>query len=367
MLSKLRIATILGTRPEIIRLSKLIKLLDEHTDHTLIHTGQNFDAQLSEVFFQDLDIRQPDFFLNSHRDSLGGTLSAVFDQVEQVLVSVKPQAVMILGDTNSALVAILIRRMGIPVFHMEAGNRSFDESVPEEINRRMIDHVSNFNLPYSEFARENLIREGVHPNTICKTGSPMPEVLTSIKPQLEACDALQRLGVKTGGYFLISSHRQETVNDPAKLRLIVDSMGLLAADSKLPVLVSAHPRFRSMLDRFSIDPPAGVRLCEPFGYVDYLCLQANAKCVLSDSGTISEESSFLGFPAVTIRESFERQEASETGSMILAGLRYDSWLRAIEATLKFVPDKQPMDYSATDFSSKVYKFVLSKLSPTMTE
>lgn len=361
-MTRLKITTILGTRPEIIRLSRLITLLDSETDHTVIHTGQNFDSNLSDVFFRDLGLRLPDIHLNTDSSSLGASLGSMFQQTEVILLEQRPDAVLILGDTNSALVAILARRLGIPVFHMEAGNRSFDERVPEELNRRVVDHISTFNLPYSEFARENLIREGIHPNTICKTGSPMPEVLNFIDPRVDHSGILEGLGVKPNQYFLVSAHRQETVNNRAGLTKLFTSMARLAEDTGLPIIVSKHPRLGSMLEEHQVVTPKNVIPCEPFGYIDYLKLQKNAKCVLSDSGTISEESAYLGFPAVTIRESFERQEASETGSIVLAGLDYGSWVSAIEVTLRNPAVSIPLEYQVTDFSARVYKFIISKLA-----
>lgn len=360
-MTNLKVVTILGTRPEIIRLSRLITLLDRETDHTVIHTGQNFDSNLSDVFFRDLDLRPPDLHLNADSSSLGASLGSIFQQTEAALEELRPDAVLILGDTNSALVAILVRRLGIPVFHMEAGNRSFDERVPEELNRRVVDHISTFNLPYSEFARENLIREGIHPNSICKTGSPMPEVLNFIDPRVDESSILEILGVKPSQYFLVSAHRQETVNNREGLTKLFTCMARLAEDSGLPVIVSKHPRLASMLEKNNVNTPDNVILCEPFGYIDYLKLQKNAKCVLSDSGTISEESAYLGFAAVTIRESFERQEASETGSIVLAGLDYGSWVSAIDVTLRHPAVSTPLEYQATDFSARVYKFIISKL------
>lgn len=361
-MKKLKVVTILGTRPEIIRLSRLIALLDQETEHTVIHTGQNFDANLSDVFFSDLELRLPDIHLNADNSSLGTALGSIFREAETALLEIAPDAVLILGDTNSALVAIVVRRLGIPVFHMEAGNRSFDQRVPEELNRRVVDHISNFNLPYSEFARENLLREGIHPNTICKTGSPMPEVLRHINPRVEESKILQTLGVSPSQYFLVSAHRQETVNNRGELTKLFGSMALLAQESGLPIVVSTHPRLKSMIAEHHVDIPANVILCEPFGYIDYLKLQKNANCVLSDSGTISEESSVLGFPAITIRDSFERQEASETGSIILAGLDYAKWRRAIDATLHSPAVSKPLDYQVTDFAARVYKFMLSKVA-----
>jgi UDP-N-acetylglucosamine 2-epimerase (non-hydrolysing) len=294
--------TVVGTRPEIIRLSRVISHLDDVFDHVLIHTGQNFDPMLSDVFFDELELRKPDRFLGVDTGSLGRVLGGVLTGVEEAINHYRPDALLVLGDTNSCIAALMARRMKVPVYHMEAGNRCFDLNVPEETNRRMVDHVSDFNLVYTEHARRNLLAEGLHPRRIMHTGSPMREVLEHYRPKIDASTVLKRLELVAGGYFLVSAHRQENVDDPARLGQLLDCLRAVRDRWRLPLLVSTHPRTRKRLEEHAHDPKLleNVVFHEPFGFLDYVLLQTKAKCTLSDSGTISEESAILGFPAVTL-------------------------------------------------------------------
>lgn len=360
-----RIVTIVGTRPEIIRLSRVIEHLDAVSDHTLVHTGQNFDRQLNDVFFEELSIRTPDRFLDVDTSSLGAVLGDVIRKSEILFEELRPDAVLVLGDTNSALSLVMAKRMHIPTYHMEAGNRSFDENVPEETNRRLVDHIADFNLAYTEHARRNLLAEGLHPRRIAVTGSPMHEVLDYYRDRIEASDALARLNVTPGEYFLVSAHRQENVDSPERLSTLLDSLRRLHEAYGLPILVSTHPRTRRRLEQL---PDAGelegVVFHEPFGFLDYCALQKDARCVISDSGTISEESAILGFPAITIRDSMERPEALDTGSIVMTGLESDEILAGIEEVTRpgAAPLQLPIDYAPTDTSRRVVRFMLSTLS-----
>jgi len=364
---KLTVVTVVGTRPEIIRLSRLIPLLDEHFNHILVNTGQNKDPLLSNIFFEELEIRNPDIYLDVDTSSLGSSLGDTLSKIEKVFVDYKPDAVMILGDTNSAISAVLAKRMHIPVYHMEAGNRSFDENVPEETNRRLVDHVSDFNLPYTEHARRNLLAEGLHPRRVMVSGSPMKEVLDYYSPKIKSSEVLKSLELNPQGYFLVSAHRQENVDSAERLQDLLGSLTEIYNTWGLPILVSTHPRTRKKLESTSsYKETKGVIFHEPFGFIDYNHLQLNAKCVLSDSGTISEESSILGFPAVTIRDSMERPEAIESGVIVMTGLKpanIIAGIRAVIATHGADPDflkiTLPSGYDVLDFSTRVLKFVLS--------
>ncbi|MEB0201771.1 UDP-N-acetylglucosamine 2-epimerase (non-hydrolyzing) [Cryobacterium sp. 5I3] len=360
------IITIVGTRPEIIRLSRIIPRLDEVFDQVLVHTGQNHDRQLNEVFFEDLAVRAPDRFLNVDTSSLGAVLGDTLRTIEQVFLEVKPDGVLILGDTNSAISALLAKRMHIPVYHMEAGNRSFDENVPEETNRRMVDHISDFNLPYTEHARRNLLAEGLQPRRIAVTGSPMREVLDYYRPAIEASGVLSQLDLTERGYFLVSAHRQENVDSPARLAELLDTLQAVHEKWKLPVLVSTHPRTRRHLAEMpNFDRLTGVIFHEPFGFLDYNRLQLGALCVLSDSGTISEESAILGFPAVTIRDSMERPEALETGTIVMTGLRSEDVIAGITEVISDAyssPTTLPAGYEVADASRRVVRFMQSTLA-----
>lgn len=363
MPSKLKVMTVVGTRPEIIRLSATIKLLDEYTDQVLVHTGQNYDYELNEVFFEDLGLRKPDHFLNAETSSLGSALGSILAKTEEVLVQERPDAFLVLGDTNSCISAVIAKRMKIPVFHMEAGNRSFDENVPEETNRRLVDHVADYNLVYTEHARRNLLAEGLHPSRILLTGSPMREVLEQNREQIDVSDAVKRNGLTAGEYFLVSLHREENVDNSERLRSAIASLQALRAEYDLPVLVSTHPRTRKRIE--ALDDAAaieGITFHQPFGFHDYIKLQMEAKLVLSDSGTISEESSILGFPAVTMRNFIERPEALDTGGITTTGTSQLSIQRGVRLVLArrqagslAVPD----GYEVTDTSYRVLNALLS--------
>jgi UDP-N-acetylglucosamine 2-epimerase (non-hydrolysing) len=361
----LKVMTIVGTRPELIRLSRVIARLDASVDHVLVHTGQNYDFSLNEVFFQDLLIRKPDHLLGVDTSSLGHVLGDTLIRTEEVLRQERPDAVLVLGDTNSCVAAIIAKRMRIPVYHMEAGNRCFDENVPEETNRRLVDHVADFNLVYTEHARRNLLAEGLHPRRILMTGSPMREVLEHFRGRIEESDAVSRLGLERYKYFLVSAHREENVDPPGRLQMLVD--GLLAVHDKweLPVVVSTHPRTRKRIEALGAElGSADIRWMAPFGFHDYNKLQLNAACVLSDSGTISEESSILGFAAVTLRDSIERPEALDAGAIIMTGLHAEDILQALDVVMARseehpAPRSMPAGYEIADTSVRVTNFILS--------
>ena len=357
----MKVMTIVGTRPEIIRLACVIKRFDESFVHILVHTGQNYDYSLNQVFFDDLGLREPDHFLNVDTSSLGRVLGETLIKTEQVLESERPDAVLVLGDTNSCIAAVMAKRMRIPVFHMEAGNRCFDENVPEETNRRMVDHVADFNLVYTEHARRNLLAEGLHPRRILLTGSPMAEVLSTFRADIDASDVLNRLELEPQGYFLVSAHREENVDNPKRLSLLLDCLNAVASKWDLPVLVSTHPRTRKRLESFGYLSSDKLRFHEPFGFFDYNRLQLSAKCVLSDSGTISEESSILGFPAVTLRNSIERPEALDAGAIVMSGLDPETTVEAVAMQIERCgePRQIPAGYDIADTSARVARFVLS--------
>jgi UDP-N-acetyl-L-fucosamine synthase len=360
----LKVTTVLGTRPEIIRLSRVIALLDRSTDHQLVHTGQNYDYQLNEIFFEDLEVRRPDHFLGVDTRSLGTVLGETLMRIEEVLTANRPDAVLILGDTNSSIAGLMARRMRIPLYHMEAGNRCFDPNVPEEINRRIIDHLADFNLPYTEHARRHLLAEGLHPRRIHKSGSPMREVLEHYRLRIDASDVLDRLGVASGQYCLVSMHREENVDNPVHLDGLLTALVRLAHDRAVPVIVSTHPRTRDRLTRLNrSDIPGEIRFLEPLGFFDYNQLQLHAACTLSDSGTISEESAILGFPAVTIRNSMERPEALETGAIALTGLRPEVIVELVEhverSWLAGLRPEVPDDYLIRNCSQRVVNLIVS--------
>jgi UDP-N-acetylglucosamine 2-epimerase (non-hydrolysing) len=362
-LKKLKVVTIVGTRPEIIRLSRLIPKLDEYTDHIFVHTGQNSDPKLNEVFFDDLDLRQPDYFLNVDTSSMGSVMGDTLKKAEGVFLKEKPDAVMILGDTNSAIAAVVAERMHIPVYHMEAGNRSFDNNVPEELNRKMVDHVASFNLPYNDYSMRNLLAEGIHPRFIQKTGSPIREIYEHYKDKIAASTAVADLGLTPGGYFLVSVHRQENVDLPERLEKLLDCLVAVREEWNMPVMVSTHPRTRVRLETLSRKDLEGITFHDPFGYLDYNKLQLDAKCVISDSGTISEESAITGFNAVTLRDSMERMEALEVGSIIMTGLDVDNLLRAVEITTAVpLSNESPEGYERSNFSESVVRFLISTCS-----
>ena len=359
----MKVMTVVGTRPEIIRLARVIPLLDETVDHVLVHTGQNYDYGLNEVFFEELDVRAPDHYLGVDTSSLGSVLGGTLIAMERLLEQDRPDALLVLGDTNSSIATLMAKRMRVPVYHMEAGNRSFDENVPEEINRRMVDHISDFNMVYTEHARRNLLAEGIHPRRITLTGSPMREVLDHFRQQIEDSSALERLDLTSGDYVLVSAHREENVDSPARLGLLLDALKSLRSAFHRRVIVSTHPRTRKRLEALGADHDLGdVEFMEPFGFFDYCWLQTQAFCVLSDSGTISEESAILGFPAVTIRDSMERPEALEAGSVLMSGLETESVLRTIDAAVRRMPSVDvtiPVEYTIKDTSARAVGFILS--------
>jgi len=359
----MKLVTILGTRPEIIRLSRIIAALDAAFDHVLVHTGQNSDFNLSEVFFQDLQIRQADYFLGISHSSPGRIIGEILIETEQVLLSEKPDAVLLLGDTNSALSVIIARRMGIPVFHMEAGNRCFDRNVPEETNRRIVDHTADINLVYTEHARRNLLNEGIHPRTIYLTGSPMREVLDYYRPYFLKSKVLENLNLEKEGYFLASIHRAENVDSEENLASLLEAFEQLYAEYHRPVIVSTHPRTRDRLRNLEGWRADGdIRLLEPFGFHDYINLQLNAACTLSDSGTISEEAAILGFPAITLRKSIERPEAMDTGNIVITGLDREVILDAVKLVMANRPTagsvQIPPEYEVQNTSDRVVKIIL---------
>lgn len=366
-MSKLKVMTILGTRPEIIRLSRVMARLDEFTDHTIVHTGQNWDYELNEVFFENLGVREPDHFLGTGGGTLGETLGKILSESEKVLAQEKPDAVVVLGDTNSAISAIMARRMKVPVYHMEAGNRSFDRNVPEETNRKLIDHISDFNLVYTEHARRHLLSEGVHHRRIYLTGSPMREVLAHYRERIEASDVLTRLGLNDREYFVVSLHREENVDSRARLSSLVGALNRVSECYDMPIIVSTHPRTRKRLDALEgLTLDTRVQWMKPFGFHDYNKLQMRAFCAISDSGTIAEECSILGFPAITPRDAIERPEGLDVGCLIMTGLNPDTILDGIAAITQGFAERQksglahpvPADYCITNTSERVVNLVL---------
>lgn len=358
----LKVVTIVGTRPEIIRLSRLIPALDALTDHSLVFTGQNYDPKLSDVFFQGMDIRKPDYIISPPGGgSQEGFLGVLFSGVDAILKKVQPDGIVILGDTNSSLSAIVAEKLGIPVFHLEAGNRSFDSKVPEELNRKIVDHASTFNLAYTENARRNLLREGLHPNTIAVTGSPMAEVLSFYRSAIDSSRVLEAFDLRAGEYFVLSAHRQETVDDDVRLSCLFSAVEAISHRRELTCVVSTHPRTRGRLEAIGYNPSPRVILSDPLPFFDYIKLQTLACFVLSDSGTVSEESSLLGFPAVTVRDSMERQEAIESGVISTSGLIEAD----IETRISFALNKAHRlahgEYASVDFSDRVLAFILSKI------
>ena len=359
-MKKLKVVTIVGTRPEIIRLSRLIPKLDEYTDHILVHTGQNSDPRLNEVFFEDLELRAPDYYLNVDTSSMGSVMGDVIKKSEEVFLKEKPDAVMILGDTNSAIAAIVAERLHIPVYHMEAGNRSFDNNVPEELNRKMVDHVASFNLPYNDYSMRNLLAEGIHPRFIQKTGSPIREIYEHYESKIAASTAVEDLGLTPNGYFLVSVHRQENVDLPERLTKVVDCLLAVRDHWNLPVVVSTHPRTKVRLEALNRSGLEGITFHEPFGYLDYNKLQLDAKCVISDSGTINEESAIAGFPAAALRDATERPESLEVGSTMITGLAPEVLIAGVTmATQQKTPPLLPEGYESKAFSSRVLTYLLS--------
>ena len=365
-MKKLKVVSVVGTRPEIIRLSRVLAQLDQHCEHILVHTGQNYDYELNQVFFDDLGIRKPDYFLNSAEGSTGAahTIGNLIIAVDCVLDEVKPEAVLVLGDTNSCLSVIPAKRRKIPIFHMEAGNRCFDQRVPEETNRRIVDHTADINLTYSSIAREYLLREGLPPDQVIKTGSPMFEVLNYYRPQIEASAVLSKLDLQAGQYFVVSAHREENIESAQSFSKLVAVLNAVAEEYGLPVIVSTHPRTQKRIDATGSKFNALVRLMKPLGFHDYVKLQLSAKAVLSDSGTINEESSILNFPALNLREAHERPEGMEEAAVMMVGLEVDrvkqglailnSQLSGTERSLRLVAD-----YSMPNVSEKVVRIIHS--------
>ena len=361
---KLKVATVVGTRPEIIRLSRVMAKLDQYCDHTIIHTGQNYDYELNQIFFEDLGIRKPDHFLEAAGATGAETIGKVIIAVDQALAKVKPDALLVLGDTNSCLAVIPAKRRKIPVFHMEAGNRCFDQRVPEEINRRIVDHAADINLTYSSIAREYLLAEGLPPDMVIKTGSPMFEVLHHYRPKIDASDVLQRLGLKRDGYFMVSAHREENVDGDESFARLVEVLNSVAAAHGMPVVVSTHPRTQKRVDATGSRFHANVRLLKPLGLSDYVHLQMHAKAVLSDSGTITEESSILNFPALNIREAHERPEGMEEAAVMMVGLSVDRVMQGLQLLEDQPAGEQRLlrpvaDYAMPNVSDKVVRIILS--------
>ena len=361
---KLKVMTVVGTRPEVIRLSRVMAKLDQYCDHTLVHTGQNYDYELNEIFFHEMGIRKPDIVLDVAGDTVAETIGQVIEKTDKVFEKYQPDALLMLGDTNSALCAIAAKRRKIPIFHMEAGNRCFDLRVPEEINRRIVDHLSDINMPYGKIPREYLLREGLPPDQIIQTGSPMREVLDFYAPKISQSDAVNKLGLKKESYFLVSAHREENVDSPKNLNDFVALLNAVAEKYKLPIIVSTHPRTRARLEglRLSVNPL--VQFMKPFGFFDYVCLQQNARCVLSDSGTITEESSILNFPALNIRHAHERPEGFEEAAVMMVGLNPERVVQCL-AILENQPRGENRslrmvgDYQPDNVSDKVLRIIQS--------
>jgi UDP-N-acetylglucosamine 2-epimerase (non-hydrolysing) len=363
-MTKLKVVTVVGTRPEIIRLSRVMARLDEVCAHVIVHTGQNYDYELNQVFFEDLAVRRPDHFLNSAGGSAAETIGNVIIGVDAALAAERPDAMLVLGDTNSCMAVIPAKRRHIPIFHMEAGNRCFDQRVPEETNRRIVDHTADVNLTYSDIAREYLLREGLPPDLVIKTGSPMFEVLTHYAPQIAASDVLTRLSLQAHGYFVVSAHREENVDGDRELGRLVGIVNSVAATYGLPVVVSTHPRTRKRIEATGAEFHADVRLLKPLGFHDYIALQRDARAVLSDSGTISEESSILNFPALNLREAHERPEAMEEASVMMVGLNVERMhqglaILATQARGATRDLRLVADYSMPNVSEKVIRILHS--------
>lgn len=361
--SKLKVMTVVGTRPEIIRLSRTMVLLDQYLDQIIVHTGQNYDYELNEVFFKDLELRIPNHFLNVDTSSLGASVGDIIKKSEEVINMERPDALLILGDTNSCLSAYIAKRQHVPIFHMEAGNRSFDFNVPEEVNRKIIDHIADFNLVYTEHARRHLLSEGLSHRRIYLTGSPMKEVLDYYKSDIQQSKVLSELNLRTGKYFIVSIHREENVDNPKNLKKIIHILNALSKEYRVPIIVSTHPRTQKRLEVIKdVTFNHNILWLKPFGFLDYIFLQMNALCTISDSGTISEESSILSFPAISLRQSMERPEAQDSGSIILTGFNPNIVLDSVRLSI----DEQkygrrthiPVDYSINNTSWRVLKIII---------
>ncbi len=366
--SRLKVATIVGTRPEIIKLSRVIAELDIHTDHVLVHTGQNYDYELNEVFFEELGIRRPQHFLSAAGATAAETIGLVIAKSDALLRTIQPDAVLLYGDTNSCLAAIAAKRLRIPVFHMEAGNRCFDQRVPEEINRKIIDHLSDVNMTLTEHARRYLLSEGQRPERTFVVGSSMPEVLAHYRDGIEASRILNTLSVQSKSYFVVSSHREENVDDPARLKAFIEGVNRLSEHFDKDVIFSTHPRTRKRLDELTLTANSRIRFVKPLGLLDYIKLQRDAYCVVSDSGTLTEEAALLGFPAIMIRDAHERPEGVDVGTVIMSGIEAERMLDSVSVVVRQAEDiatKQagpisiPPDYRPTDVSRKVVRIILS--------
>ncbi|RSD29657.1 non-hydrolyzing UDP-N-acetylglucosamine 2-epimerase [Vibrio pectenicida] len=363
-MKKMKVMSVVGTRPEIIRLSRVFAKLDEHCEHILVHTGQNYDFELNEVFFNDLGVRKPDYFLNAAGKNAAETIGQVIIKVDQVLEQVNPEAMLVLGDTNSCISALPAKRRKIPIFHMEAGNRCFDQRVPEETNRRIVDHTADINLTYSSIARDYLLAEGLPADRVIKTGSPMFEVLNHYMMQIDSSDVLSRLGLTRKQFFVVSAHREENVDSPKQLEKLAETLNTVAEQHDMPVIVSTHPRTRNRIEAQGLDFHPKIRLLKPLGFHDYNHLQKNAKAVLSDSGTINEESSIMNFPALNLREAHERPEGMEEASVMMVGLGVERVMQALQ-----VLESQPAgeerllcqvyDYSMPNVSDKIVRIIHS--------
>jgi UDP-N-acetylglucosamine 2-epimerase (non-hydrolysing) len=363
-MKKLKVMTVVGTRPEIIRLSRVLACLDRHMDHCLVHTGQNYDYELNEIFFKELELRKPEYVLGAAGQSVAETIGTILIKIDPIMAKENPDALLVLGDTNSCLAVIVAKRRKIPVFHMEAGNRCFDQRVPEELNRKIVDHLSDINMTYSELAREYLLREGLPPERVIKTGSPMYEVLSHYRSKIEQSDVLSRLGQQAGDYFVVSAHREENVDSPAQFDKLLDLLKTVADIYRKRLIVSTHPRTRARIEAVGVRLPQLVELHKPFGFFDYVHLQRQARAVISDSGTITEESSILNFPAVNIREAHERPEGMEEGAVMMTGLERERVLQAL-AILEQQPrgDQRGLrvvrDYDVPNVSEKIVRIILS--------
>jgi len=361
-MTNVKVMTILGTRPEIIRLSETIKKLDKFVDHILVHTNQNYDYELNQIFFDELQLRKPDYVLNVKSSSVGGQIGNILAQTEDVMLKEKPDALLILGDTNSALSCIVAKRLKILIFHMEAGNRCFDDRVPEEINRRIVDHTSDINLPYTEHARRNLLREGLSPDSIYVTGSPMAEVFKANFQKIENSPVLDELNLEKGKYFLVSIHREENVDNPVNLNMILIALESIANKYGYPLIISTHPRTRNRISELNVKMSDLFNFHKPFGMFDFVKLQKNAYCVLSDSGTIHEDAGIMGIPALVVRESSERPEAFDTGNVILTGTDTQTILTSIEIVREQVEENivfnNPINYQETNISDKVIRLIV---------
>lgn len=363
-MKKLKIMTIVGTRPEVIRLSRVIHILDKYCNQCLVHTGQNYDYELNEIFFEELCIRRPDVFLAASGKTAAQTIGNVITYADQVMRNQKPDAVLILGDTNSCLAAIAAKRLKIPIFHMEAGNRCFDMRVPEEINRRIVDHTADIHLTYSSIARDYLLREGISADQVIKTGSPMREVLNHYMPDILSSKVVENMSLENGNYFLMSTHREENVDDPKKIEMIANIAGQLAEQYSIPVIVSTHPRTRKRLEAEGVSILNDVQFMKPFGFLDYVKLQMSAKVVLSDSGTITEESSILNFPALNLRETHERPEGFEEASVMFVGLNFERIVQGVailsdQAAGDCRDLNMVYDYQADNVSAKILRIIQS--------